>query len=324
MKIFILSNKNDAQMLKVTDEHIRQIKDVKRDLKVVLRTSPLDLLMKKELRDTDILLTTAGIPQIELLTNIKWIHVSSAGVDRLAQELKNSSIIITNSSGVHPIPISEHVLGFMLMFARQLNKSYKAQILDKKWSREIKGIFELYRKTAGIIGMGRVGSQITRLTKALGMRVLAVTRQKHEKQEFVDKLFTYKDLDIVLKEADFVINSLPATSETFHLFNADKFSKMKRSAYFINIGRGKTVKEDDLIDVLTKRKIAGAGLDVFETEPLSPKNRLWKLDNVIITPHISGWTPFYMDRVINIFCANLKAFLANKPLPNEIDKQKGY
>lgn len=310
-------------MLKVTDKHIRQIKDVKENLKVVLRTSPSDSLLKKELVDTDILLSGSEIPKIASKSNVKWIHVSSAGVDKLSEELKKSSIVITNSSGVHPIPISEHVLGFMLMFARQLNKAYKSQI-DRKWNREMTGVFELRGKTVGIIGMGRIGSQIGRLTKAIGMKVFTVAREVHKKEKFVDKLYVYKDIDAVLKEADFVVNALPSTTETFHLFKADKFNKMKRSAYFINIGRGKTVNENDLIDALKNRKIAGAGLDVFELEPLPAKSLLWKLENVIITPHVSGLTPYYMDRVIDIFSMNLKAYLSKKPLPNKIDKQRGY
>jgi phosphoglycerate dehydrogenase-like enzyme len=324
MKVLVVTDKNYPVIHRATPEHIETIKKAGKGLDAKLLVSPADEEYKREVADADILLPTLVIPEFVIKSNVRWIHISSAGADWLPEYIKDSPIIVTNSSGVHPVPISEHVLGFMLMFGRQLHKSYKIQLLEKKWRREADGIFELHGKTVGVVGLGKIGSQIARITNAIGMRVFAVARNKHAKEEFVDRMYTYKDLDKVLAESDFVVNALPSTPETFHMFDADVFAKMKPDAYFINIGRGKTVNEKDLIAVLKKGNLAGAGLDVFENEPLSDTSELWKLDNVILTPHISGWTPAYTDRVIAIFCENLKAYLENKPLPNEVDKNRGY
>ncbi len=324
MKILILDSKSQSKAFAFTKAHLAKIKSVHTDIKVTVLTNPSASLLKKELGDTDILFPTVGIPQTVQSPTVKWIHVASAGVDRLSQELKDSSVIITNSSGVHPIPISEHVLGFMLMFARQLNIFYRTQVKDKKWIKNEPEVFELHGKTVIIVGLGRIGSRVAMLAKAFGMKVLAVSRSTYKKSEFVHKSYKYKDLETILKEADFVVDALPATHETAGMFDKKLFSKMKKSAYFINIGRGKTVNEKDLIEALKWGKIAGAGLDVFEMEPLPANSPLWKLDNVILTPHVSGHTPHYMDRVVDIFYENLRQFLAKKRLPNQIDKQKGY
>jgi len=155
------------------------------------------------------------------------------------------------------------------------------------------------------------------------MEVLAVVRTKRE-EEFVDKVYSMEGLDEVLGKSDFVVNALPGTEETKHLYNMDKFKKFKIGAYFINIGRGNSVRQEDLIQALNDGTLAGAGLDVFENEPLQKDSPLWDMENVIITPHYSGWTPFYMDRVIEIFCQNLEAYLKDDELPNLVNKNLGY
>lgn len=257
---------------------------------------------------------------------LKWVHITSAGANRIPEELMESDILITNSSGVHPVPISEQVLGYMLLFSRSIYKAYRIQIEKKTWIRnyDLLQVSELAGKTVGIIGMGRIGERIAKLCKAFDMQIIGVTRTKKRKGKFVDSQLTSKGLDKILGSCDYVVNSLPATKETTQIFNMQRFKKFKKGAVYINIGRGGTTNEDDLIDVLRSGYLKGAALDVFEEEPLKDSSELWKLENVLITSHYSGWTPKYMERVIGIFCENLNAYLNNKVMPNLIDKKLGY
>ncbi len=290
-----------------------------------------------ELGSTDIIITSPfhyQLINLKLAQNLKWVHVSSAGVTDIAKFLAPTNILLTNSSGVHPIPISETVLGYMLMFGRRLNIALRNQLINRRWSRDPaqnKG-FELKGKTVGIVGMGRIGSEIARLCNAFEMNVVALQHTKEVNKVYkVSKV--YKEIGDVLKNSDFVIDCLPLTPETEGYFDMKKFRHMSRGAgsssagkpvYFINIGRGKTVIEKDLIDALKNGIISGAGLDVFEIEPLPDSSPLWKMENVILTPHVSGWTPYYTDRVIDIFCENLKSYLKGKPMPTLVDKKRGY
>jgi phosphoglycerate dehydrogenase-like enzyme len=156
------------------------------------------------------------------------------------------------------------------------------------------------------------------------MTVLAMVRDTSKKYPNVDELVTEGNIKELLNRSDFVVNAMPLTDNTFHFFNTEKFSHMKSSAYFINIGRGPVTNEKDLIHALNKKVIAGAGLDVFEEEPLPSHSPLWTMENVIITPHSSGSTPEYMNRVIDIFCKNLGAYIHKKEMPNVVDKKRGY
>ncbi len=271
-----------------------------------------------DLGSADIIITSPfhqHLIDLKLAKNLKWVHLSSAGVTDMAKFLAPTKIMLTNSSGVHPIPISETVLGYMLMFGRRLNVAYRNQIINKKWSRDLsqnKG-FELKGKTVGIVGLGRIGKEIEKVSKGIGMNVISVSHSDKKTQ-----------LVNLLKSSDFVVDCLPLTDETLGFFSLNKFKHMRKDSYFINIGRGKTVIEKDLILALKDGIIAGAGLDVFEVEPLPDSSPLWKLENVILTPHVSGWTPYYTDRVIDIFCENLKGYLKGKSMPTLVDKKRRY
>ncbi len=323
MKILNIRHRNANAFLKITEKHIQQIKSRFPQVSIALVEDQKEEI-DKELTDTEIIITVS-MHNIDFkkATKLKWIHLTSAGADRLPEEVMDSDIIATNSSGVHPFPIAEHVIGFMLMLERKLYLLGKFQS-EKKWARDnLHTVDELHGKTIGIIGLGRIGKEIAKLSKAFNTKVIAVVRHPRE-EEYVDELLMQKDLDKALKLSDHVVVCLPHTKETHHLFDYDKFSKMKKSAYFINIGRGKVVNEKDLIRALKENVIAGAALDVFEEEPLPESSPLWDMENVIISPHYSGWTPHYMDRVTEIFCENLAAYTQNKKLPNEINKNLGY
>lgn len=328
MKILIITSiTGDTKgMYKVEKSDLKKIKDTGAGLKIESITD-LDKQINKKITEADILIST----DLSLLTpenskNLKWVHITSAGTNKLPEFLKKSKVKITNSSGVHPIPIAEHVFGMMIMLARQINKAMKLQITDKKWHRSYEYFQpdELYGSSLLIVGMGRIGEKIAEIAKVFGMEVRGVVRDLSKKRKTQIKLFEIKDLGKAIKDTDFVVNCLPGTEHTKSIFDKKILEKFKPSAFFINIGRGTSVDEAELIKALKNNKIAGAGLDVFETEPLSEDSKLWTLENVIITPHYSGWTPKYTGRVIEIFCTNLKAYLRGAKMPNLVNKELGY
>jgi D-2-hydroxyacid dehydrogenase (NADP+) len=261
---------------------------------------------------------------------LKWIQAWGAGVDRLLlPEVVNSRIVVTNAGGVHPTPISEHVIGLMLCLGRKLHLFIRNQT-QRKWERNesselTEQIEELSGETIGIVGLGRIGTEIARKAKCLGMRVVATKRDPTRfPSACVDKLLPSTALDQLLVESDFIVLSLPLTEQTRGMIGETQLRNMKRTAYLINVSRGKIVRENELIEALRKGWIAGAGLDTFEHEPLPENSELWSFKNVIITPHIAGQTPYYMERLTNIFCENLNRFVHRKPLINTVDKTLGY
>ncbi len=324
MNILIFARENAKLSMNLTSEHIAQIKTISPASTITISDNPTE----EELRGTEVLIPVLSLNKLPLskMPTLKWIHVTSAGINKLPEEIELEKILITNSSGVHPLPISEQIFAYILMFARNMHLTYKAQITEKSWMKEKSkmSVFEIHGKTIGIIGMGRIGSEVAQVAKGFGMKVLGIVTDKNRTVENVDMLFEMNELDGVLSQSDIVVNCLPGTEATRGLYTLEKFKKMKSSALFINIGRGVSVVESDLVIALKENIIRGAGLDVFEKEPLSDESPLWNLENVIITPHSAGKTPYYMDRVIEIFCKNLKAFENNQEMPNKINPSKGY
>ena len=257
-------------------------------------------------------------------SKLKWFQSWSAGVNSLPlEELNSRNIYLTSANGVHAYPISETVFALMLGLTRKIHTYVKNQ-QQKTWHHAHMGL-EMHEKTIGIIGVGTIGNETAKIAKAFGMRVLGV-RHSGKPADYVDEMFTPDQLGQLLPICDYVVVTLPLTKETYQLFGADQFKLMKSSAFFINIGRGEIVVEADLIQALMEGTIAGAGLDVFETEPLSPDSPFWEMENVIVTPHTSGATEHYNQRVIeNILIPNLKAYLSGEVPPiNLVNFSKGY
>lgn len=257
-------------------------------------------------------------------SKLKWLQTWSAGINSLPlQELESGNIRITSANGVHAYPISETIFALMLGLTRKIDQYVKNQ-QSKTWHHsDLK--LEIHGKTLGIIGVGAIGKETAKIAKAFGMTVLGV-RNSSKSEEFVDEMFTSDQLSDVLPQCDYVVVTLPLTKETFHLFGAEEFKLMKNTSFLINIGRGELLAEEDLIIALLEKQIAGAGLDVFEKEPLSENSPLWEMDNVIITPHTAGSTEHYDRRVLkDIFIPNLKSYVKGESLPiNLIDYVKGY
>jgi phosphoglycerate dehydrogenase-like enzyme len=257
-------------------------------------------------------------------SQLKWLQVWSAGVNSYPlNELETRNISVTSANGVHAYPISETIFGLMLALTRKIHTYVKNQ-QSKTWHHAHMNQ-EIHEKTVGIIGVGSIGKETAKIAKAFGMKVIGI-RHSGQPEQYVDEMYKQTQLNDILPLCDYVVITLPLTKETHRLFGAEQFKLMKSSAFLINIGRGEIVDESALINALSDKEIAGAGLDVFEKEPLSQDSPLWDLENVIITPHTSGSTQYYNQRVMDdIFIPNLKEYLKGKqPSINLVDFDKGY
>ncbi|MGH7141675.1 MAG: D-2-hydroxyacid dehydrogenase [Minisyncoccia bacterium] len=265
----------------------------------------------------------ARMPDISLLPQAKWLHSFSAGVDRiLTPDVARSEVLLSNSRGVHATPIAEHIIGFCLTFTRGFRQTHENQ-QKHRWEKA-GTLGELRDANILIVGMGEIGTEAARLFGAFGAHVHALVRKQRAGPDFVERMGTLLNLDEELPWADFIIITLPHTSETHHLFDRSKFLLMKPEAIIMNIGRGGIINESDLIDALGSGRIGGAGLDVFEREPLPSDSPLWDMEQVILTPHHSGLSHKYMDRATDLLCKNLQAYLKGQKLPTTVDKTLGY
>ncbi len=255
---------------------------------------------------------------------LKWVQTMSAGVDRFMKTgIWDSPVILTGVSGIHATPIGEFALQFMLMFAKGAPQCFQMK-QKHEWIRFMPSV--LRDKTVGIVGLGNIGREIARLAKAFGMRTIATRRsvKKPSRGRYVDLLLPATQQTELLAESDYVVVATPLTPETRGLIGEKELRAMKPSAFIINIARGGIIDEKALIRALEEKWIAGAGLDVVDTEPLPPDSPLWDYDNVILSPHVAGGMEDYMARATNIFCENLKRYLGGKKLLNVVNKKKGY
>ncbi|TYP51327.1 D-2-hydroxyacid dehydrogenase [Thermosediminibacter litoriperuensis] len=308
---------------KVSEKHLKKTREVAPDWNVVISENPEDKI--KEIIDADIYVDWGFNFErrlVEAAGRLKWIQSLSAGVDRLPFDLvKEKGIIVTTTSGIHKVPISELVFGYMLMFARGLNRFYDQQ-KKKIWDKKV-NTTELFEKTLGVVGAGNIGNEIARLGKAFGMKVIGLSRSGRTEGNY-DEMYDGSSLKELLSKSDFVVCSVPLTAETRHLFREEHFKAMKPTAYFINIARGAVIEEKALIKALKEGWIAGAALDVFEEEPLPPESPLWEMPNVIITPHIAGGSDRYMERAMKVVNENLERYLKGERLINIVDPDMGY
>jgi len=296
------------------DDHRKRILSARDDINLV-----------DDLESAEVILGGISREEFRMARNLRWIQATGAGVDGLLfPELVESDVILTNASGVHPIPIAEHTFALILAITRGLIKSFEGK-RRKEWLHNEVFIDELYGKTIGIIGYGRIGQGIARLAKGFGMKVIGLKRDPGKEVEVKPDVLLGKDsLDILLKESDVVVIIVPLTKETYHMIGERELRLMKPTSILINVARGKVVDESALIKALKEKWIFSAGLDVFETEPLPPESELWGLDNVVITPHIAGLNPHYTDRLLDIFIRNLQAYPDISKMINVVDKRLGY
>jgi len=254
-------------------------------------------------------------------TSLHWIHFGAAGIEHsLFPELLKSDIAITNARGIHAGPVSEFVLGTILYFAKRFQdfQQFKTDQQWKQWDIA-KRMVQLSGKTAGIIGYGRIGKAVAKRLTAMGMNIIALQRNLENKN-----ILSPKQLNELLTQSDFVVITCPLTPETRGWIDDFALSQMKSTAYLINVSRGAIVNEEALIESLKSGGIAGAALDVFSTEPLSENSPFFELDNVLLSPHVSGNFPEYQHDVAIQFGQNLNRYLHHQLLINLIDKKLGY
>lgn len=317
-----LMSKYILALRELQPEHQKRVEEIAPDHKVIRSIEEADAI-----EDIEILYSWKKDQGTELLNNdknqVKWIQTASAGIDYLdLEELEKQKIILTNSSGIHAKGIAESTMAMILNYTRGIGHSLKAQ-LNAEWS-ELETLIELEEKTIMIVGTGEIGKQVGKLAKAFDMKTIGINRSG-DHADHMDEQHTQDDLSEVIGQADIVVNILPLTDETEDFFDKERFSNMKEQSIFINVGRGGSVVTDDLIDALENGNLAYAGLDVLHEEPLPEDHPLWKRDDVLITPHISGHLENYDRHLFPIFEKNLKAFVENESLPvNVVDYSKGY
>ena len=242
---------------------------------------------------------------LEIAERLRWVQALSAGVDHYDVEtLEARDIALTNASGVHAEPIAEQVLGYILAFERRLHESMDQQRRGV-WERVEGG--EVRGKTMGIIGVGAIGTRTAELADALGMRVIGTKRDLEGAPEVLETCYRADDHHTVCRQADYLVLACPLTDETEGLISSDEFRLLPSEAVLVNIARGGVVDQAALIRALQYGQIRGAGLDVFETEPLPAASPLWDLSNVIITPHMAGSTPKKLERWREIIVDNYEA-----------------
>jgi len=281
--------------------------------------------LEAELPDTDIFVGYSIRPKQFAFAK----HSTAAGIAQLLYpELRESGIIVTNASGVHSIPIAEHVIGLALSLARRFPDAFRYQ-RESKWAQQeiwdaTPHVQELRGAVLLLIGLGAVGREVARLARAVGLKTSAVTLSGRGDETLVEKIYPVADLDAALAQSDFVVLAAPETPETHHLMDAGRFSAMKPSGYLINVARGSLVDEPALIEALEQRRIAGAALDVAEIEPLPPESPLWKCPNLFITPHLAGASEHLWRRQTDLLIDNLERWFEGRELRNLVDLKRGY
>ncbi|GIO25308.1 D-2-hydroxyacid dehydrogenase [Oceanobacillus sp. J11TS1] len=317
-----MAKRTMAIHLNLEEKYVKEIQKVAGDWDIQVGKELSDDILKK----AEILVNWRKDKENTYLESdqLKWVQTWSAGVDSLnLSQIAEKQIKLTSANGVHAYPISETIFAYILGFTRLIH-TYVRQQQEKTWHHaHLRG--EIHGKTIGVLGVGEIGKETAKIAKTFGMKVLGV-RHSGKDTAYVDEMYQTDQLDEVLSQSDFVVVTLPLTENTRHLIGKEQFKQMKNDAFFVNIGRGPIVDEKALIEALEKNEIAGAGLDVFENEPLEQSSPLWEMENVILTPHTAGATEFYNQRVIeDIFIPNLKSYLNGEtPSINLYQHDLGY
>jgi D-2-hydroxyacid dehydrogenase (NADP+) len=308
---------------KLSPPNIQRIKDISPSIDVITTDDPTEIEMS--LPKATVVFGEVKPCYLPIAKKLRWVHYPYAGVDQaLFPELVASDITLTCSRGLHKHQMTEHLFGMMLMFTRRLF-TYRSYQLERKWDTSPFRDTELLTdSTLGLLGLGAIGTEMAKAAKGFGMRVIGLKRDPSAHVENVDVLLGRGDLPQLLHDSDHIIVILPLTSETRNLITETEFSLMQRKPFFYNLARGAIVNTQDLTQALQQGKIRGAGLDVFEEEPLHETSPLWAMENVIITPHVGGLVPHYIRAAIGSFLENLSLFLSGRGLLNVVDKLRGY
>lgn len=260
--------------------------------------------------------------------DIRWLQLPYAGAEfcLAIPAIRERDILVTNAQRIYGPEIAEHVMAMILSFTRGLHR-YIPQQAQEKWDRGLvaeENLWELEGKTLLVVGLGGIGTEVARLGHGMGMNVIATRNSSRRGPDFVSHVGLADELPQLVPDADVVVNAAPLTPSTDDLFDADFFAAMKTTAYFINVGRGGSVVTDDLVSALQSGELAGAGLDVTDPEPLPDGHPLWKLPNVIITPHVAAGSDLRSERLWIVMRENLRRYAAGEPMLSVVDTSKGY
>jgi phosphoglycerate dehydrogenase-like enzyme len=305
---------------------LQDLQGVTADARIVPVT-PANVM--QELGDADAFIGEITSAQVRAGKNLKWVAVMSAGVERVlfpadgSSDLRNSNITLTNNKIVQGPEIADHALAMLLMMSRNLNVLYRND-QQQIWDPHAFHGIELRGKTAVVIGVGGIGTQIALRANAFGMDVIGVDPEDKPFLPFVKRVVKPDQLDEVIPEADVVFISVPDTPKSHKMMGTREFELMKKNSYFIAVSRGGIYDMNGLVKALDEKRLAGAGVDVTDPEPLPKGHALWKFGNVVITPHIAGRSDQDAGRMISTIKENIGRFVSGKPMINVVDKQKGY
>ncbi len=289
---------------------------------VVVARDPAEA--RREIVDADAVYGRVDRDLLAAAHRLRWIQSPAIGLERtMFPELIAHPVVMTNPRGIFADDIADHVMALVTGFARQMPRLIRQQ-LQHRWTHEGYRVMHLPDCTLGIVGLGGIGSAVARRAAAFEMRVIAVDARRTDRPPEVSELWSAARLHDLLGQSDFVVICAPETPETRGLFDSAAFKAMKPTAYLINIGRGKIVKLDALVEALRAGELAGAGLDVFEVEPLPADHPLWDMENVVITPHVAGVGPYTAERRHQVLLENLRRFVAGEPLINVVDKARWF
>jgi phosphoglycerate dehydrogenase-like enzyme len=329
--------------LAFTEEQMKQISDVSSRLaieKIVVRKA--EEISDEVWKRVEVLYTNRVLPKPELAPNLRWIQFHWAGLDHALEEpiLRREGMNITSMSGASAPQMAEHAVMMMLALGHHMPDIFahqkRAEWPSGRW--ELFTPHELRGSTVGIVGYGSIGRQIARLLQVFGATVLATKRDVLHPEDnsytmeglgdpngdLVNRLYPPQALCSMLKECDYVVVTLPRTTATRGMLGAQELAAFKPNAFLVDISRGEIVDHNVLIPLLREHKIAGAALDVYPVEPLPADSPLWKLPNVILTPHIAGFSPHYDERAVDLFIQNLQRYLEELPLYNRLDLKLEY
>jgi phosphoglycerate dehydrogenase-like enzyme len=255
--------------------------------------------------------------------DVRWVHSKSAGLDSLLfPELVESDVPLTNGSGVFSPSLGEFALAAILYFAKDFRRMIRNQVAGV-WEQF--DVEEIDAQTVGIIGYGDIGEAVGKRVHAMGMTVLAVKRHPPERLDpIIDRFFKPEELLTMIPLCDYVVSCLPLTSETFHIIGEEALAAMKPTAVIINVGRGPVIDEAAMVRALTEKRIKGAGLDVFEQEPLPAGSPMYTLENVLLSPHCADHTKEWLNRAMRFFIQQFHRFNLGDPLDNVVNKSLGY
>jgi phosphoglycerate dehydrogenase-like enzyme len=259
---------------------------------------------------------------IRRMKELKWIQLSSIGIDQLPVEyVKDSNIVVTNNRGGYSIPMGEWVVMVMLEIVKNSRKFFRQQ-LEKRWKVDT-GVLELYGKKIGFVGTGSIAIESAKRLQGFGVEIIGLNTDGKD-VEYFNRCYGIKDLDLMLSECDVVIITIPYTKTTHHLIDEKRFSAMKDGVCFINVARGAIVDTNALVKYVENGKLRGAALDVFEEEPLGKDSPLWNFENVILTPHNSWISEMRNQRRFDMIYENMRRFSKGESLINKVEISRGY